>query len=123
MKKLFLFGTIASTMLFAGCGTTSRFLSTNQNVNQTTVELSRSNSRIIGDVTGTARAVYVFGIGGLSYKAVTANATVGMYRNARWSGSQAVITINTEAKRLGVPGIYTQRQVTTSGQIVEFIGK
>ena len=99
----------------------SEHLSANRNVMQTNVELSKKNFQVIGAVKGSATVIRVFGIGGLSKKAIRMNAYAEMVKNANLSGSQALINVNTEVKQRGVPPFYWETIVTTHGQVIEFL--
>ena len=111
---------IAAVLMFGltSCGVTSHMIS-NYNVAQTQLVLSKDNFRVIGDVEGRARATYVFGIGGLSRKAVRENAIADMYRNARLTGAQAVNNITTTVKVRSYLFV-VEYEFIASGQIVEF---
>lgn len=114
---------IAAVLMFGltSCGVTNHMIS-NYNVSQTQLVLSKDNFRVIGDVEGRARATYVFGIGGLSRKAVRENAIADMYRNARLTGAQAVNNITTTVKVRSYPFV-TEYEFIASGQIIEFTGE
>ena len=120
MKKLLLSVAIATAGLMTSCAV-SEHLSANRNVMQTNVELSKKNFQVIGAVKGSATVSRVFGIGGLSLKAIRANAYAEMVKNANLSGSQALINVNTEVKQRGVPPLYWETIVTTHGQVIEFL--
>ena len=120
MKKLLFVAIIIAAGLMTGCGITSH-LTTNHNVAQTNVDLSQRNYRVIGTATGTAKVAYVFGIGGLSGKAIRANAYADMVKNANLTGAQAIINTTTEEKQRGVTPFYWKKVVTSHGQIIEFI--
>jgi len=99
----------------------SEHLTSNRNVMQTNVELSKNNFQVIGTAQGSATVIRVFGIGGLSLKAIRANAYAEMVKNANLSGSQALINVNTEVKQRGVAPFYWKTVITTCGQVIEFI--
>ncbi len=120
MKKLFFAVAIAAAGLMTGCAV-NEHLTANRNVVQTNVELSQNNFQVTGTVKGSASVARVFGIGGLSSKAIKANAYAQMVKNANLSGSQAIINTTTEVKRRGVPPFYWETVVTTYGQVVEFV--
>ena len=98
----------------------SEHLTSNRNVMQTNVELSKNNFQVIGTAQGSATVIRVFGIGGLSLKAIRANAYAEMVKNANLSGSQALINVNTEVKQRGVAPFYWKTVITTCGQVIEF---
>ncbi len=105
--------------MMTSCGI-SAHLTSNRNVTQTNVELAQKNYRVVGTVTGEAKAAYVFGIGGLSRRAIQGNAQAQMMKNANLSGSQAIINTTTEEKRRGLLPFYMKRVITSHGQIIEF---
>ena len=86
----------------------------------TEVVLSKKNFKVLESVQGEAQALYVFGIGGLSKKALIAEAKANMLAKAnRVGGSKAIINETVEIKHTLFPivRLYT---VTVSGHIVEF---
>ena len=105
MKKILLAVAIATAGLMTSCAV-SEHLTSNRNVMQTNVELSKNNFQVIGTAQGSATVIRVFGIGGLSLKAIRANAYAEMVKNANLSGSQALINVNTEVKQRGVAPFY-----------------
>ncbi len=119
MKKIFYAVTIVTAGLMTSCAT-SAHLTTNRNVSQTNVELSQKNYRVIGTVEGSSKIARVFGIGGLSQEAIRANAHAAMVKNAKLTGSQAIINTTTEVKQRGVLPFYWKTVVTSHGQVIEF---
>lgn len=91
----------------------------NCNVARTRLVLPKDNFRVMGDVAGRARATYVFGIGGLSKRAVRENAIADMYRNASLTGAQAVNNITTTVKVRSYLFV-VEYEFIASGQIIEF---
>ncbi|MDD3358346.1 MAG: hypothetical protein PHH72_04945 [Parabacteroides sp.] len=66
MKKIIFACFLAATIFsFSSCGTSGNLIS-NQNQNQTSVELRKKNFRVIGTSNGEVKSSYVFGSGGLS---------------------------------------------------------
>lgn len=119
MKKLLFVAAIAAMGLMTSCAT-SAHLTSNRNIAQTNVELAQKNYRVIGTVEGSAEIRRVLGIGGISRKAIRANAYADMVKNAKLTGSQAIINTTTEVKQRGVPPFYWKTVVTTYGQVIEF---
>ena len=110
---------ILGAVLMTSCGVNS-YLTQNTNVNQTNVVLSQNNFRILGESTGRASATYIFGIGGLSKKAVEGNATADMIKNANLKGSQAIINQTaTESVQMIAP-FFERHTITVKGTIIEF---
>ena len=67
------------------CGLGSN-LTSNQNSLQTNVVLNKNNYKVVKTINGEATATYIFGIGGLSAKALRDNATSNMIKNAKLDG-------------------------------------
>lgn len=65
--------------LLSGCGA-SLPVTSNHNVHQTNVVLSQNNYDIVRHVEAEVSATYVFGIGGVSRKALKSNAVAGTYQ-------------------------------------------
>lgn len=118
MKKLF-FLLVGITFLFSSCAVHSG-LTTNSNNHTTEVVLSKKNFKVIESVQGEAQAMYVFGIGGLSKKALIAEARVNMLSKANIiGGSKAIINETVEVKQSFFP-VVRLYNVTVSGHIIEF---
>ena len=118
MKKIF-FLLIGITFLFSSCAVHNG-LTTNLNNHTTEVVLSKKNFKVIESVQGEAQAMYVFGIGGLSKKAMIAEARANMLSKANIvGGSKAIIneTVEITNSRFPIVRLY---KVTVSGHIVEF---
>lgn len=118
MKKYLVMSAACVAMLFTSCGL-SRQASSNQNLAQTDVVLSKKNYKVIGTVTGESQQNYWFGIGGLSQKSVADAAVSDMYKNANLTGSQAIINTNVSYKNKMIL-IYTQAKCQAQGTIIEF---
>ena len=118
MKKTF-FLLVGITFLFSSCAIHSE-LTTNSNNHTTEVVLSKKNFKVIESVQGKSQAMYVFGIGGLSKKAMVAEARVKMLSKANIIGSsKAVINETVEIKNSFFP-VVRKYEVTVSAHIVEF---
>lgn len=119
MKKLLSF-LVASICLMAmtSCGISSQ-MTVNENQNQTQVVLSQNNFKVIGTASARQSATYVFGIGGLSKKALESNAVAEMYENAHLVGAQAIVnpSVTTSVEEYLV---LTRVTVYARGTIVEF---
>jgi len=82
--------------------------------------LSKKNFKVIGSVQGESQAMYVFGIGGLSKKAMIAEARANMLSKADIvGGSKAIINETVEVKSSFFP-IVRLFKVIVSGHIIEF---
>ena len=82
--------------------------------------MDKANFTVIGTANGSAKASYVFGIGGLSRKSLKGNAIADMYKNANLTGSQAIINV-TFKQRASKILVYSKIEYTASGTIIEFI--
>ena len=83
---------VAAVLLFASCGVTQD-LTKNMNLNQTNVVLSQKNFHVVKNVEAETSATYVFGIGGMSQKALYNNAVAELTKKANLTGSQALINV------------------------------
>jgi hypothetical protein len=119
MKKLLLPGIVAVAMLTTSCGVSTHFTH-NRNVNETVVELNQKNFEVKREVNGVAAATYVFGIGGLSRKAIQSNAHSEMMKNADLKGSEIVINPVIEVKRQFVLPFVFRVRVASYGYVIEF---
>lgn len=90
-------------------------------MSKTEVVLSQKNFRVIGEAEGVATTTQVFGIGGLSKKAVRSNAVAEMFKNANLTGAQTIININVKQVFTGVPPFYMKSTYSATGTIVEFL--
>ena len=115
------FVTFLSATCLSSCGVNTHLVS-NQNLSQTQVLLQNEKFRVLGEASGTARATYIIGIGGLSQKAIMNNAVADMYRQANLSGPQTIVNINVHSHVGGVFPFYYIVTYVASGQIVEFSG-
>ena len=109
---------VAAVLLLASCGISDN-LTTNANLNQTNVVLSQKNFHVVKTVEAKASATYVFGIGGLSKKALHANAVAELTKKANLTGSQALVnvTVKNSAKFFFVCGTITYH---AEGTVIEF---
>ena len=120
MKKLFWVVAVMCAMLLTGCST-HFYQSSNGNIAKTEVVLSGKNFRVVGTVEGAAAITRVFGIGGLSKKAVHSNAVAEMFKNAKLSGSQTIVNVNVKQAHVGLPPFYWKTTVSATGTVVEFV--
>ena len=94
MKKLLsrIAMAVAAVLLLASCGVTSN-LTFNANQNQTNVVLSQKNFHVVKTVEAEVSATYIFGIGGLSKKALHDNVVAELTKAAGLTGSQALVNV------------------------------
>ena len=109
---------VAAVLLLAGCGV-SQTLTTNANLNQTTVVLSQKNFHVVKNVEAQASATYIFGIGGFSKKALHNNAVAELTKKANLTGSQALVnvTLKSSGKFILFYNVFT---VYAEGTVIEF---
>ena len=115
--KFFLVAMVAA--IFASCAgiNTTPY---DHNLHETKVILKEANYKIVGQVEGEWSATYVFGIGGLSKKALTNNAISEMYKNANLTGSQQIINVTTTTS-MEQWVVYTKKRAIARGYIIEFV--
>lgn len=118
MKKLFLMCAASLTLLCSSCGI-SRSATSNANLTQTEVQLSKKNFRVVKTVYGESTQNYFLGIGGMSKKSMDESAISDMYKNANLTGSQAIINTNVSHKNKLIL-IYTQAKAIATGTVIEF---
>ena len=83
---------VAAVILLSSCGV-NQYLTSNKNLNQTNVVLSQKNFHVVKTVEAKVSATYVFGIGGLSKKALHNNVVAELTKKAQLTGSQALINV------------------------------
>lgn len=111
-----MFLTIA--LFLTGCGINSN-LTSNANVNQTNVVLSENNFHVVKTVDADVSATYVFGIGGLSKKALHNNAVAELTKKANLKGSQALVNVTVKSN-VSVILFVTKVTLHAEGTVVEF---
>ena len=122
MKHLSLLVTSVLLLLFAsGCGVSS-YMTQNQNQNQTNVVLSDNNYKVVKTVEATITNSYVFGIGGLSKKALMSNAVSELTKKANLTGSQALVNVTVQVQNK-IIRVWNRKTVVAHGTVVEFIDK
>lgn len=119
MKKLLVLLCVCAGFVLSSCSA-QLYSSTSNNVAQTKVVLSEKNFKVVGQVEGVATSTIIFGIGGLSQKAVRSNAVAEMFKNANLTGSQTIVNINVKKTIAGFPPFYMKSTFTATGTIVEF---
>jgi len=116
MKKLipiFLILTLSSCAIHSG-------LTTNENVHNTTVELSQANYTVVAFVSGKSTVEYFLGIGGIDKPAQIQSARLAMLKNADLIGKpRALINETVEIKRSTFL-LWTEIEITVSAHVIEF---
>ena len=109
---------VAAVLLLAGCGV-SQTLTTNANLNQTNVVLSQKNFHVVKTVQAEVTATYVFGIGGMSKKALYSNAVAELTKNANLTGSQALVNVTVKNSPKSIL-CYNKITYHAEGTVIEF---
>lgn len=109
---------VAAVILLASCGVNAHMVN-NHNLNQTNVVLSQKNFHVVKTVEAEVSATYVFGIGGLSKKALHDYAVAELTKKAGLTGSQALVnvTMHTSGKLILCFGKITYHAEAT---VIEF---
>lgn len=110
---------ICTVILVSSCGMSAN-LTSNANLNQTNVVLSQDNFTVVKTVSSEVSASYVFGIGGLSKKALKTNAVAELTKKANLTGSQALVNVTVKQSGFTIIGIYTKCTFLAEGTVVEF---
>ena len=110
---------ICTALLVTSCGLSSNMTS-NANLNQTNVVLTKNNFKVVKSVEAETAQTYVFGIGGISKNALKANAIADLTKNAGLTGSQALVNITVRESVATIFGIYTKYIINAEGTVVEF---
>jgi hypothetical protein len=76
----------AAALLVTSCGV-SIPMTSNANLNETTVVLSQDNFKVVNTVSAEVSQTYIFGIGGLNKKSLEANAVAELTAKANLQGS------------------------------------
>ena len=108
-----------TAVCLSGCGF-NLHPTQNHNLSQTQVLLQNDEFKVVGKAVGEASTTYVFGIGGLSQKAIYNNAIANMFNGANLSGSQTIIHVNIHQHIGGVPPFYIKARYIATGTIVDF---
>lgn len=111
---------IAGGLLVSSCGISyENIKSTNQWM--TEVRLDNGNFKVVKQIKGEATATYIFGIGGLSKKALTESAISDMLDKADLQGSQAIVNTTYYVNTINiVTPIYFKRTAYATAYVVEF---
>jgi len=121
MKNIILISAALCAMAFlSSCGINMASIS-NHNANETQVQLSNNNFKVIDKINGSAEVSYVLIFGGLNMKQLYENAYSAMMDKANLKGgARAVINVVTEERLHGFPPFHYTRTVTVSANVIEF---
>lgn len=118
MKKLLaICAIIIGIVSVSSCGVAVGIMPTN---NVTNVVLSENNFTVVGEAQGQSEATYIFGIGGLSKKALEGNAVGDMIKAANLKGAQTVTNVRTHVSCTDILGVYKKVVITATGTVIEF---
>ena len=117
MKKLLLIKTAALLTIVSfvsSCAMHSGYITSSASLNS-------NNFRYIKrDVKGTAKATYVFGIGGFSHMALVDAAKKDLTKHFHLGNNQALVNLTLNWKQTYVLPFAMTRRCTVTGDIVEF---
>ena len=97
----------------------SSYMTQNTNVNQTNVVLREANFHIVKTVSADVSQTYVFGIGGISKRALKNNAVSELTKKAELTGSQALVNITLHEDFKTILFV-NKRTIRAHGTVVEF---
>lgn len=119
MKRFFaIFAAAFVAVILTGCGMSS-YMTSNVNVNQTNVVLQEDNFHVVRNVSAEVSQTYVFGIGGLSKRALKDNAVSELTEKAHLTGSQALVNV-TMKEDFQTVLFWSKRTVRAQGTVIEF---
>ena len=119
MKKLLVLALVLGSLMLTGCAAHLMTVS-NNNLNQTETILTQKNFKVVGQAEGKAVVTYICGIGGLSKKAIRANAIAELHKAANLKGSQTIVNISVKETLGGVVPFWVKHYYTATGTIIEF---
>ena len=124
MKKFSFFLLCVLSFILTGCGV-SQEAAKNINAQQTNINLSTANYRVIGQVEGKSKQFYFLCFGGLNGKSLQQSALSEMYDEAyRVAKGRSVAVINTTITyKLGFFIIGGQKTAIARGTLVEFMDR
>jgi len=122
MKNIISISAAICAMAFlSSCGINMASIS-NHNANETQVQLSNNNFKVLDKINGSAEVSYVLIFGGVNKRQLYENAYSAMMDKANLKDHpRAVINMVSEESIHGVPPFYYTRTVTVSANVIEFI--
>jgi hypothetical protein len=120
-KKLVLLSLPFSVLLLlSSCGISSSYL-LNASNNDTQIQLSKNNFKVLHKVQGISENIYFLGIGGLDNLSLIEKAKNQMMENANLEGrAKAVVNITYDTHFTMFYPIFFKKTVTASGYVIEF---
>jgi len=116
MKMINIFAAICIIFL-TSCGTNTGGMGM---ANLTQVELGENNFRNLGSVAGEASSNWILFFGPLGKEALMAEAKADLLKNAKLTGSQALVNMTWDSKLSTIFGIFTTKTLYVTADIVEF---
>lgn len=122
MNKLSVFILAVLTLVMNGCNISSE-ATRNSTVQQTNIVLSSSNYRVLGQVEGRSRQLYILAIGGMSGKSMAQSALSDMYNEAfKMARGRSVAVINTSVYyKTSYFLLAWMRTAYAKGTVIEFV--
>ena len=117
MKKSGVLVLLLAVLCLTGCGVSSTI---SNNFTETQIVLSENNFEVVGQAYGEAKATYVFGIGGLSRKALRNNAIDELSKNANLKGAQTLTNVTTHFSVKMITPLYVELTCSATANIIEF---
>ena len=117
MKKFSVLVLLLAVLCLTGCGVSSTI---SNNFTETQIVLSENNFEVVGQAYGEAKATYVFGIGGLSRKALRNNAIDELSKNANLKGAQTLTNVTTHFSVKMITPLYVELTCSATANIIEF---
>ncbi|MEC5166254.1 hypothetical protein RCH18_001990 [Flavobacterium sp. PL11] len=119
MKKILSLLSLSLALSIASCEGSASIVS-NTSMSQTSVELSKKNFNILGDISGVSSNTYILGFGGNANRSLLEKAKSEMMKNAKLSGSKALVNLTYDKHVNGFFPFYSKVTITASANIVEF---
>lgn len=123
MKHFYFFVVLLSSVVMSSCCHTVLFgVGHDYAKYNLDKRLQSEEYRIVGPISGEARAVYFLGLGGLSAdaKKLAETSYKNMIHNAGLEFNQAIVNVSSEM-RIGVFSLIGTRTVYTHGTVIEFL--
>jgi len=121
MKTLFLSLGLCAMIALSSCGVNYAIIG-NHNLNNTQVQLSSNNFKVVDKVSGTAYVQYIVFIGGLKKQQLYEKAYSDMLAKANLiNSSKALVNILTEEHVTFITPYYIRRTITVSANVIEFV--
>lgn len=117
-KLLSVMVAVFAVIMCTGCAITAN-QTTNMNVVETSVVLQDANFHVVRHVSTEISQSYVFGIGGISKRALRDTAIAELTKEANLQGSQALINVAVKTSSENYL-IYNRVTFIATGTVIEF---